>query len=103
MEEKIFSTSGFDLTQLNSDVIRVFKTSYSEDNNCNLSEIINDEVDFYAHCVTKWGIQLGFGKRLESPWKLAITMCYSVVVAMTLKQKYRITGGFGKLMNNSNM
>ncbi len=67
--KKYFQLVVFDLTQLNSDVIRVFKTSYSEDNNCNLSEIINDEVDFYAHCVTKWGIQLGFwekvGKSLE--------------------------------------
>lgn len=67
--KKYFQLVVFDLTQLNSDVIRVFKTSYSEDNKCNLSEIINDEVDFYAHCLTKWGIQLGFwekvGKSLE--------------------------------------
>jgi len=66
---KYFQLVVFDLTQLNSDVIRVFKTSYSEDNKFNLSEIINDEVDFYAHCITKWGIQLGFwekvGKSLE--------------------------------------
>ncbi len=42
--KKYFQLVVFDLTQLNSDVIRVFKTSYSEDNNCNLSEIINDEL-----------------------------------------------------------
>jgi len=46
-----------DLTQLNSDVIRVFKNVYPIDANPDLSEIVNDEVDFYAHCVTKEGIK----------------------------------------------
>lgn len=49
-----------DLTQLNSDVIRVFKKVYHIDDNPDLSEIINKEIDFYAHCVTKWGVKLGY-------------------------------------------
>lgn len=47
-----------DSTQLNSDVVRVFKKSYPIEINPDLSEVINGEVEFYAHCVTKWGIKL---------------------------------------------
>ena len=49
-----------DMTQLNSDVIRAFKKSYPVDDDPDPSTIVEDEVDFYAHCVTKWGIELGF-------------------------------------------
>jgi hypothetical protein len=49
-----------DLSQLNSDVIRVFKTAYPGDARLTLSEIVSDEVDFYAHCVTLAGVKLGF-------------------------------------------
>lgn len=49
-----------DLKQLNSDVIRCFKKIYSIDENPSLDEIIKDEIFFYAHCVTKWGVKLGY-------------------------------------------
>jgi hypothetical protein len=49
-----------DFTQLNSDVIRAFKKTYPIDANPDLSEIVKGEVEFYAHCVTKWGIKLGY-------------------------------------------
>jgi hypothetical protein len=49
-----------DLTALNSDVIRAFKEKYTMDANPTLFEIINDEIDFYAHCVTKAGIKRGY-------------------------------------------
>jgi len=52
-----------DLTQLNSDVIRVFKEQYSIDSKPNLKDVVNGEVQFYAHCVTKWGIKLGFWEK----------------------------------------
>ncbi len=48
-----------DLTQLNSDVIRVFKKSYPIDDKPDLKNIINDNVEFYAHCDTKAGIIQG--------------------------------------------
>ena len=48
-----------DLTQLNSDVIRAFKKVYPINVNPDLSEIVNGDVDFYAHCVTKAGIKRG--------------------------------------------
>jgi hypothetical protein len=51
-----------DLTQLNSDVIRVFKESYQENSNTDLGKIVLGEVDFYAHCVTKLGLKMGYWK-----------------------------------------
>jgi len=49
-----------DLTQLNSDVIRAFKEVYPISANPDLSEIVKGEVEFYAHCVTKLGIKIGY-------------------------------------------
>jgi hypothetical protein len=49
-----------DLTQLNSDVIRIFKKAYPINANPDLSEIVNGDVEFYAHCVTKLGLKMGF-------------------------------------------
>ena len=59
-KKKYFQYVTNDHTQLNSDVIRVFKTFYSTIVDPDLNTIINDQVDFYAHCVTKWGIKLGY-------------------------------------------
>ena len=52
-----------DLTQLNSDVIRCFKKKYPIDAQPDFLEIINDDVFFYAHCVTKWGVKLGYWEK----------------------------------------
>ncbi|WP_035651142.1 hypothetical protein [Flavobacterium sp. ASV13] len=52
-----------DLKQLNSDVIRCFKKVYSLNENPSLDEIIKDEIFFYAHCVTKWGVKLGYWEK----------------------------------------
>lgn len=49
-----------DLTQLNSDVIRAFKKAYPININPDLSEIVNGEVEFYAHCVTKLGLKMKY-------------------------------------------
>jgi hypothetical protein len=62
--KKYFQYVANDLTQLNSDVIRAFKKTYSINASPDLSEVVTDEVDFYAHCITKWGIQLGFWERV---------------------------------------
>lgn len=53
-----------DLTQLNSDVIRAFKKTYLIHSNPDLSEIVKDEIEFYAHCVIKWGVNLGFWEKV---------------------------------------
>ena len=49
---------------LNSDVIRAFATAYPVSAEPNISDIVNDEVDFYAHCVIKWGVRLGFWEKI---------------------------------------
>lgn len=58
--KKYFQYIISDLTQLNSDVIRAFKKIYPINTNPDLSEIVNGEVDFYAHCVTKLGLKMGY-------------------------------------------
>ena len=50
---------GDDKSQLNSNVIRVFKTRYPLAYVPNLDDIVNDEVMFYAHVILKFGIQDG--------------------------------------------
>jgi hypothetical protein len=45
-----------DQTQLNSSVIRAFKTKYPMDAQPAVDEITKDSVDFYAHTVLKPGI-----------------------------------------------
>lgn len=64
--KKFFQLIAFDLTQLNSDVIRAFKQIYPINTNPDLSEIVNGEIEFYAHCVTKWGVKLGFWEKVGS-------------------------------------
>jgi len=61
--KKYFQYIANDLTQLNSDVIRAFSKIYPIDANPDLLEIVNADVEFYAHCVTKWGLKLGLWKK----------------------------------------
>ena len=61
--KKYFQYIISDLTQLNSDVIRAFKKVYPIDEEPALSEVVSDEVDFYAHCVTKLGVNMGYWER----------------------------------------
>lgn len=63
-KKKYFQLIAFDLTQLNSDVIRAFRKEYSITDEPQLEEIINGEIDFYAHCVTKFGIKLGLWEQV---------------------------------------
>lgn len=63
-KKKYFQLIAFDLTQLNSDVIRAFDREYTMEENPLATEIINDKVDFYAHCVTKFGIKFGLWEKI---------------------------------------
>lgn len=58
--KKYFQYIVSDLTQLNSDVIRAFKKVYPINANPDLSEVVSGEVEFYAHCVTKLGLKMGY-------------------------------------------
>lgn len=62
--QRYFQYVANDMTQLNSSVIRVFKKKYPVGQVTNFDEIANDEVDFYAHCVLRWGIELGYWQKV---------------------------------------
>jgi hypothetical protein len=62
--KKYFQLIAYDLTVLNSDVIRAFKKEYLIDTNPDLSEIVNGEVEFYARCVTKWGVKISLWEKV---------------------------------------
>ncbi len=47
-----------DLTQLNSEVIRIFKNRYEANESPGLESIIKDEVQCYAHVVVKFGVKM---------------------------------------------
>ena len=64
--KKYFQLIAYDLTQLNSDVIRAFKRVYPADSSPALSEIVEGEVEFYAHCVTRAGVKLGLWEKVGS-------------------------------------
>ncbi len=54
---KFFQYVGNDLTQLSTDVIRVFNARYDINLTHDLSKVIKTDIEFYAHCVIKWGIR----------------------------------------------
>ncbi len=62
--KKFFQLIAFDLTQLNSDVIRAFKEEYPVSQAPNIAEIVTREVEFYSHCIVKWGVQLGYWEKV---------------------------------------
>ncbi len=59
--KRYFQYIANDLEQLNSSVIRVFKTIYDKDADPGVDNITSDQVDFYSHTVLKLGI-------LEKAW-----------------------------------
>lgn len=67
---KYFQLVAFDLTQLNSDVIRVFKKVYSKNAIPELSEIVNGEIEFFAHCVTKLGLKMNLWRKVGNTTKV---------------------------------
>jgi hypothetical protein len=83
--KKYFQLIAFDLTQLNSDVIRAFEKSYPNGFEPNLSEIVNGEVAFYAHCVTKLGLKMNFWEKVGNVAEIGDT---EQIV-------FRITSDFG--------
>ena len=57
-EKKYFQYIATDFLQLNSDVIRVFKTVYPINSFIDLSEVVKDKIEFNAHCIIKLGIKM---------------------------------------------
>jgi hypothetical protein len=62
--KKYFQYIISDLTQLNSDVIRVFSKVYPVSFSPEISEIVGGEIEFYAHCVTKLGLKMGYWEKV---------------------------------------
>jgi len=71
--KKYFQYVVSDLTQLNSDVIRAFKKVYPINSNPDLSEVVNNEVDFYAHCVTKLGLKMNLWEKVGNTTEIGNT------------------------------
>lgn len=61
--KKYFQYIANDRNQLNSDVIRAFKHRYSMDENPDISEIVKNDIDFYAHCLIKVGLKMGLWEK----------------------------------------
>ena len=59
-EKKSFQLIAFDQTQLNSDVIRVFRKGYGVDVKPELDVIVADDTEFYSHCSCDLGIKHNF-------------------------------------------
>ncbi|MDT3738619.1 MAG: hypothetical protein RO257_03855 [Candidatus Kapabacteria bacterium] len=63
-KKKFFQLIAYDLLQLNSDVIRAFKKEYPIDVIPEFSVLIIEEVEFYAHCIIKFGIKLNCWEKI---------------------------------------
>ncbi|HEX8576640.1 MAG TPA: hypothetical protein VF677_10150 [Flavobacterium sp.] len=72
-KKKYFQYTVSDLTQLNSDVIRAFKKVYPLNANPELTEIVKDEVEFYAHCVTKLGLKMNLWESVGNTTEIGNT------------------------------
>jgi hypothetical protein len=84
--KKYIQLIAFDLTQLNSDVIRAFKQAYPINENPDLSEIVSGEVEFYAHCVTKLGLKMDLWEKIGN----------SNAIGNTNQILFRDTSDYGK-------
>ena len=76
--KRFFQYVANDLEELNSSVIRVFKTRYPMDYKPVIEEIVKDEVEFYAHTILKFGIvfnvwyKVGTSKNIGEGYKDAL-------------------------------
>src|SRR5882757_5435042 len=64
--KKYFQYITDDLTQLNSNVIRCFKKKYPLQADVDLSKLVQDEVEFYGHCIIKLGVKMGYWEKVGS-------------------------------------
>jgi len=62
--KRYFQYVANDLYQLNSAVVRVFKREFPLEYVPVAEEIVNDDMDFYAHILLKTGLKWNFGLRL---------------------------------------
>ena len=63
-QKKYFQYIGNDINQLSSNVIRAFSHSYHIDSLPTMQEIIEGDVEFYAHCIIRWGIKFDLWEKV---------------------------------------
>lgn len=73
---RFFQYVADDETQLNSQVIRAFKREYELGDNLDLPELVEEDVDFFAHVVIKLGIQLNLWERVGNCQKVGKVDAY---------------------------
>jgi len=64
--KKYFQYFANDLTQLNSDVIRVFVKKYALADKPDLSEVVKESIDFFAHTMINPGVKRGLWEKVGS-------------------------------------
>jgi hypothetical protein len=68
---RFFHYIGNDSSQLDSEIIRVYKKQYSSTNARDLASIVAGEIDWHAHCFLRLGLQMGYwfkvGKAIIAP------------------------------------
>lgn len=70
--KKYFQMVCTDSSQLNSDVIRIFKKRHPLQSKLSVEQIIQDEIDIYAHCNIKLGLKLNFWKFFNNSEKVGL-------------------------------
>jgi hypothetical protein len=86
-----------DLTQLNSDVIKVFKNTYPIDANPDLEEVVKGETAFYAHCVTSLGVKMNVWEKVG---KVPVVDQFDVLFRGTNDYGHKLGDEPIKLSNN---
>ncbi|MFC1925939.1 hypothetical protein ACFLW2_04500 [Chloroflexota bacterium] len=61
--KKYFQYVANDITQLNSDIIRAFSKTYPIDEKPDISDIVKDEVEFFAHTMINLGVKMRFWEK----------------------------------------
>ena len=62
--QKFFQYVADDLTQLNSQVIRSFKTTHPSGAKPDLDELVRGQPEFHAHVAIQWGVKMGLWKKV---------------------------------------
>lgn len=68
-----------DIPQMDSSVIRVFKTRYSVNDNPDLTQIVSDNIDFYAHTILRDGIEEGVWYKIGAIRQIETSMVDRVI------------------------
>ena len=63
-EVRFFQFIGKDISEMSSDVIRIFKRHYKKEDALNPEAIVNDEIECYMHTSVRAGLKLGLWEKV---------------------------------------